>query len=67
MTAFPDVAWRSEHIDALAAKFMLKPGSFDVLAAMDSMLHEPGTRTRDLSDTADNREVTAALVERVDG
>jgi tartrate dehydrogenase/decarboxylase/D-malate dehydrogenase len=31
--AFPDVEWRSEHIDALAAKFVLQPGSFDVVVA----------------------------------
>ncbi|MBQ0904404.1 tartrate dehydrogenase [Micromonospora sp. U21] len=31
--AFPDVRWRSEHIDALAAKFVLQPGSFDVVVA----------------------------------
>ncbi|RKN36580.1 tartrate dehydrogenase [Micromonospora musae] len=31
--AFPDVRWRSEHIDALAAKFVLQPVSFDVVVA----------------------------------
>ncbi len=31
--AFPDVAWRSEHIDALAAKVVLDPSSFDVIVA----------------------------------
>ncbi|SIM81046.1 tartrate dehydrogenase [Micromonospora cremea] len=31
--AFPDVRWRSEHIDAVAAKFVLQPGSFDVVVA----------------------------------
>ncbi|MGQ5262431.1 tartrate dehydrogenase [Micromonospora sp. ZYX-F-536] len=145
---FPDVEWRSEHIDALAAKFVLQPGSFDVvvasnlfgdilsdlaaavagsigiapsgnldptrtcpsmfepvhgsapdiagkgvanpvgavwsaammldhlghpaaaqdvLAAMESTLRDPGTRTRDLGGTATTREVTAALVDRVGG
>ncbi|TDC40680.1 tartrate dehydrogenase [Micromonospora sp. 15K316] len=144
--AFPDVRWRSEHIDALAAKFVLQPGSFDVVvasnlfgdilsdlaaavagsigiapsgnldptrtypsmfepvhgsapdiagkgvanplgavwsaammldhlghpaaaqelvAAMESTLRSPGTRTRDLGGTADTREVTAALVARI--
>jgi tartrate dehydrogenase/decarboxylase/D-malate dehydrogenase len=29
----PDVAWRSEHIDALAAKLVLAPSSFDVIVA----------------------------------
>lgn len=27
----PDVAWRSEHIDALAAKFVLRPSAYDVV------------------------------------
>jgi tartrate dehydrogenase/decarboxylase/D-malate dehydrogenase len=31
--AFPDVTWGSEHIDALAAKFVLDPGRFDVVVA----------------------------------
>ncbi|MFI0737279.1 tartrate dehydrogenase [Streptomyces sp. NPDC021100] len=31
--AFPGVAWDSEHIDALAAKFVLEPGRFDVVVA----------------------------------
>ncbi|MGF1662046.1 MAG: tartrate dehydrogenase [Kineosporiaceae bacterium] len=31
--AFPDVAWESEHIDALAAKVVLDPGRFDVIVA----------------------------------
>jgi tartrate dehydrogenase/decarboxylase / D-malate dehydrogenase len=31
--AYPDVEWRAEHIDALAAKFVLQPGSFDVVVA----------------------------------
>lgn len=30
---FPDVEWRSEHIDALAAKLVLTPGEFDVIVA----------------------------------
>jgi tartrate dehydrogenase/decarboxylase/D-malate dehydrogenase len=30
---FPDVEWHSEHIDALAAKFVLRPDSFDVVVA----------------------------------
>jgi tartrate dehydrogenase/decarboxylase / D-malate dehydrogenase len=30
---FPDVAWRQEHIDALAAKLVLRPGDFDVIVA----------------------------------
>jgi tartrate dehydrogenase/decarboxylase / D-malate dehydrogenase len=30
---FPDVAWRREHIDALAAKLVLAPGDFDVIVA----------------------------------
>jgi tartrate dehydrogenase/decarboxylase / D-malate dehydrogenase len=29
--AHPDVRWDSEHIDALAAKFVLQPGRFDVV------------------------------------
>ncbi len=29
--AFPDVRWDAEHIDALAAKFVLEPGRFDVV------------------------------------
>ncbi|GAA1856615.1 tartrate dehydrogenase [Pseudonocardia ailaonensis] len=29
----PDVEWRSEHIDALAAKLVLQPGRFDVIVA----------------------------------
>ncbi len=28
---FPDVSWDQEHIDALAAKFVLDPGRFDVV------------------------------------
>jgi len=32
-TAFPAVEWRSEHIDALAAKVVLDPRSMDVLLA----------------------------------
>ncbi|MEN3271024.1 tartrate dehydrogenase [Pseudonocardia sp.] len=28
---YPDVRWDSEHIDALAAKFVLQPGRFDVV------------------------------------
>jgi tartrate dehydrogenase/decarboxylase/D-malate dehydrogenase len=28
---FPDVTWDQEHIDALAAKFVLDPGRFDVV------------------------------------
>ncbi|MGI5336115.1 tartrate dehydrogenase [Streptomyces sp. CA-181903] len=31
--AFPRVAWDQEHIDALAAKFVLAPGRFDVVVA----------------------------------
>ncbi len=31
--AFPGVSWRSEHIDALAAKVVLDPSSFDVIVA----------------------------------
>ncbi|MER5783099.1 tartrate dehydrogenase [Streptomyces mobaraensis] len=31
--AFPDVPWEQEHIDALAAKFVLEPGRFDVVVA----------------------------------
>ncbi|MFP5070590.1 tartrate dehydrogenase [Pseudonocardia nantongensis] len=31
--AFPGVEWRSEHIDALAAKIVLDPSSFDVVLA----------------------------------
>jgi tartrate dehydrogenase/decarboxylase/D-malate dehydrogenase len=31
--AFPDVTWRSEHIDALAAKLVLRPADFDVIVA----------------------------------
>ncbi|HEU0090249.1 MAG TPA: tartrate dehydrogenase [Pseudonocardiaceae bacterium] len=31
--AFATVQWRSEHIDALAAKLVLDPGSFDVILA----------------------------------
>ena len=31
--AFPGVTWRSEHIDALAAKVVLDPSSFDVVVA----------------------------------
>ncbi|MFC0506646.1 tartrate dehydrogenase [Micromonospora costi] len=146
--AFTDVRWRGEHIDALAAKFVLQPGSFDVvvasnlfgdilsdlaaavagsigiapsgnldptrtypsmfepvhgsapdiagtgvanpvgavwsaammldhlghgaaardvLGAIEATLREPGTRTRDLGGTAGTREVTAALVDRLDG
>jgi tartrate dehydrogenase/decarboxylase/D-malate dehydrogenase len=30
---FPDVDWHSEHIDALAAKFVLQPARFDVVVA----------------------------------
>jgi tartrate dehydrogenase/decarboxylase/D-malate dehydrogenase len=30
---FPGVSWRSEHIDALAAKVVLDPSSFDVIVA----------------------------------
>jgi tartrate dehydrogenase/decarboxylase/D-malate dehydrogenase len=30
---YPDVAWRQEHIDALAAKLVLAPGAFDVVVA----------------------------------
>ncbi|MEW2527462.1 tartrate dehydrogenase [Streptomyces sp. NPDC047071] len=30
---FPRVAWEQEHIDALAAKFVLAPGRFDVVVA----------------------------------
>jgi tartrate dehydrogenase/decarboxylase/D-malate dehydrogenase len=30
---FPDVTWRQEHIDALAAKLVLAPGDFDVIVA----------------------------------
>ena len=30
---FPGVTWRSEHIDALAAKVVLDPSSFDVIVA----------------------------------
>ncbi|AXK31672.1 tartrate dehydrogenase [Streptomyces armeniacus] len=29
----PDVGWDQEHIDALAAKFVLEPGRFDVVVA----------------------------------
>ncbi|MFC4564215.1 tartrate dehydrogenase [Nocardiopsis mangrovi] len=29
--SFPDVAWEQEHIDALAAKLVLRPGHFDVI------------------------------------
>ncbi|TCK24791.1 tartrate dehydrogenase [Pseudonocardia endophytica] len=32
-SAFPGVTWRSEHIDALAAKVVLDPSSFDVIVA----------------------------------
>ncbi|QDQ09532.1 tartrate dehydrogenase [Streptomyces spectabilis] len=32
-TGFPQVAWDQEHIDALAAKFVLEPGRFDVVVA----------------------------------
>jgi len=32
-TRHPDVPWNQEHIDALAAKFVLEPGSFDVVVA----------------------------------
>jgi tartrate dehydrogenase/decarboxylase / D-malate dehydrogenase len=31
--AFPEVTWRTEHLDALAAKVVLQPGSFDVIVA----------------------------------
>ncbi|MFJ9381778.1 tartrate dehydrogenase [Streptomyces sp. NPDC101455] len=31
--AFPQVAWDQEHIDALAAKFVLDPARFDVVVA----------------------------------
>ncbi|MCV7152530.1 tartrate dehydrogenase [Mycolicibacterium pyrenivorans] len=141
--AYPDVRWDSEHIDALAAKFVLQPERFDVvvgsnlfgdilsdlaaavagsigiapsanldptkqypsmfepvhgsapdiagrgianpigavwsaammlshlghaaaaddvIAAMESTLSEPGTRTGDLGGTATTEQVTAALV-----
>jgi tartrate dehydrogenase/decarboxylase / D-malate dehydrogenase len=30
---FPEVTWRSEHLDALAAKLVLDPGAFDVIVA----------------------------------
>jgi tartrate dehydrogenase/decarboxylase/D-malate dehydrogenase len=30
---YPEVRWRQEHIDALAAKLVLQPGSFDVIVA----------------------------------
>ncbi|WP_030670908.1 tartrate dehydrogenase [Streptomyces sp. NRRL B-1347] len=32
-TDFPQVTWDQEHIDALAAKFVLAPGRFDVVVA----------------------------------
>lgn len=32
-TAYPDVTWDAEHIDALAAKVVLDPGRFDVIVA----------------------------------
>ncbi|MEV0445920.1 tartrate dehydrogenase [Streptomyces spectabilis] len=32
-SGFPQVAWDQEHIDALAAKFVLEPGRFDVVVA----------------------------------
>ncbi|MGH3640422.1 MAG: tartrate dehydrogenase [Mycobacterium sp.] len=32
-SAHPQVSWRSEHIDALAAKMVLEPASFDVVLA----------------------------------
>ena len=32
-TRHTDVPWNQEHIDALAAKFVLEPGSFDVVVA----------------------------------
>jgi tartrate dehydrogenase/decarboxylase / D-malate dehydrogenase len=32
-TAFADVTWRSEHLDALAAKVVLRPQEFDVIVA----------------------------------
>lgn len=145
---FPDVEWHSEHIDALAAKFVLQPGRFDVvvasnlfgdilsdlaaavagsigiapsanldptrtypsmfepvhgsapdiagqglanpigavwsaalmlehlghdaaagevMAAVESTLRSPDTRTRDLGGKAGTREVTRALVERLGG
>lgn len=35
--AFPGVRWRSEHIDALAAKVVLDPSSFDVIVASNLM------------------------------
>ena len=31
--AYPQVAWEQEHIDALAAKFVLDPGHYDVVVA----------------------------------
>ncbi|KUL55351.1 tartrate dehydrogenase [Streptomyces sp. NRRL F-4489] len=31
--SFPQVTWDKEHIDALAAKFVLEPGHFDVVVA----------------------------------
>ncbi|MFJ7296240.1 tartrate dehydrogenase [Streptomyces collinus] len=31
--SFPEVAWDQEHIDALAAKFVLEPARFDVVVA----------------------------------
>jgi tartrate dehydrogenase/decarboxylase/D-malate dehydrogenase len=31
--SFPGVTWRSEHVDALAAKLVLHPGDFDVIVA----------------------------------
>ncbi len=31
--SFPQVAWDQEHIDALAAKFVLEPARFDVVAS----------------------------------
>lgn len=30
---FPDVTWRTEHLDALAAKIVLQPRTFDVIVA----------------------------------
>jgi len=30
---FPDVSWDKQHIDILAARFVLQPGRFDVVAA----------------------------------
>ena len=32
-TRYPDVPWNQEHIDALAAKFVLDPAGFDVVVA----------------------------------